>query len=516
MSAAPTEIVPTQSKALTRIVPSQARAVVRTRQDREFLPAALEILETPAAPMRVAFLWVICLMFAGALAWSWFAKLDIFATATGRIEPSGRSKVVQPLEPGKVREVFVQNGMAVKAGDLLIELDPTETAADMTAQARDLEALDAEIARRNVAIVAASTGNMAATINFADAISATVRAREVAALKADLSQLDTSAASLRAELAEKQATIARLQLSIAARQKLVATLKERVEMKQALRVKEAGTRSSELDAIQALQTEETNLAYDQGQLAEAGANIVTLQRKIEQLAAQFGADQTAKLDDAERKRDHTQQDLIKASAKAERTRMTAPIDGTVQQLAVTTVGQVVTAGQSLMVIVPNQGPIDIEAMVLNRDIGFVEPGQQVIIKVESFPFTRYGTLEGKVIRVSHDAISEKDASVATDAVSIAAGQATAPVTGTQQTQNLVFPVTISLARPMMSIDGKDVPLTPGMTVSVEILKWRLKPRMKDRNHRLPGLCWDLPASTREAPRRRAGRGSPSSRFQCLD
>jgi hemolysin D len=470
MSAAPTEIVPTQSKALTRIVPSQSRALVRTRQDREFLPAALEILETPAAPLRVAFLWVICLMFIGALAWSWLAKLDIYATATGRIQPSGRSKVVQPLEPGKVREVFVQNGMAVKAGDLLVELDPTETTADMNAQARDLEALDAEIARRKVAIVAASiTGDMNAAIEFPDTIGASVRAREIAALKADLSQLDTSAESLKAELAEKQATIARLQMSIAARQKLVATLRERVEMKQALRVKEAGTRASELDAIQLVQTEETNLAYDQGQLPETAANIVTLQRKIEQLAAQFAADQTGKLDDAERKRDRTKQDLIKASAKAERTRMTAPIEGTVQQLAVTTVGQVVSAGQSLMVIVPNQGPIDIEAMVLNRDIGFVEPGQHVIIKVESFPFTRYGTLEGKVISVSHDAITEKDASVASDAVLIAAGQATTPVTGTPQTQNLVFPVTISLAHPMMSIDGKEVPLTPGMTVSVEIL-----------------------------------------------
>jgi hemolysin D len=469
MSVAPTEIAPTQSKALTRIVPSQTRALVRTRQDREFLPAALEILETPAAPMRVAFLWVICLMFAGALAWSWFAKLDIYATAPGRIEPSGRSKVVQPLEPGKVREIFVQNGMAVKRGDLLLELDPTETTADVTAQSRDLESLDAEIARRKVAIAAASTGNMNATVNYPASISVSVQARENAALKADLSQLDTSAASLKAELAEKQATTARLQLSIGARQKLVATLKERVEMRQALRVKEAGTRSSELDAIQAMQTEETNLAYDQGQLTEAAANIVTLQKKIEQLIAQFAADQTAKLDDAERKRDRTQQDLIKASAKADRTHMTAPIDGSVQQLAVTTVGQVVTAGQSLMVIVPNEGPIDIEAMVLNRDIGFVEPGQQVVIKIESFPFTRYGTLDGKVLRVSHDAITERDASVASDALSIAAGQATAPVTGSQQTQNLVFPVTISLARPLMTIDGRDMPLTPGMTVSVEIL-----------------------------------------------
>src|SRR5437868_3306238 len=124
----------------------------RTRPDREFLPAALEILESPASPAKQTLLLVICVIFSAVLAWSWFAKLDINAVASGRIQTSGRSKIIQPLEPGKVKAIFAQNGARVNEGDLLIELDSTETRAELEAQTRLTEALDGEVARRRRAI----------------------------------------------------------------------------------------------------------------------------------------------------------------------------------------------------------------------------------------------------------------------------------------------------------------------------------------------------------------------------
>lgn len=146
----------------------------------------------------------------------------------------------------------------------------------------------------------------------------------------------------------------------------------------------------------------------------------------------------------------------------------APIDGTVQQLAVTTVGQVVTAGQPLLVLVPSDGPFEIEALLLNTDIGFVAPGQNVTVKVDSFPFTRYGTAEGKVVRVSRDAVDERDASGATDTLSVVRSQGVSAANGTPRTQNLVFPVTVEVWKNNIVSDGKPVALTPGMTVQVEI------------------------------------------------
>ena len=113
---------PTRSPVL-RLVPPPT-------QDREFLPAALEIIETPPSVISVSFIWLICAMFAAAIGWSYFGKLDINATAQGKIQPVGRSKVVQPLDPGKIRTVLVENGTRVKEGDVLLDLDPTETTAD--------------------------------------------------------------------------------------------------------------------------------------------------------------------------------------------------------------------------------------------------------------------------------------------------------------------------------------------------------------------------------------------------
>ena len=116
------------------------------------------------------------------------------------------------------------------------------------------------------------------------------------------------------------------------------------------------------------------------------------ERKIEQLQKQFVADQAGKLGDAVKKRDQNEQVAIKTQAKAERTRLTAPVSGIVQQLAVTTIGQVVTSGQSLLVIVPQNGPIDIEALVPNSDFGFVTLGQEAVVKIDAhnLPYANWG------------------------------------------------------------------------------------------------------------------------------
>jgi membrane fusion protein, hemolysin D len=190
---------------------------------------------------------------------------------------------------------------------------------------------------------------------------------------------------------------------------------------------------------------------------------------MEETVSQFIADQTQKLAEIERKRDRTEQELIKAQSKTDRTQLKSPIDGTVQQLSITTVGQVVTSGQSLLTVVPLEGPIEVEAMIANKDIGFVEPGQPAIVKIEAFPFTRYGTVDATVSKVSRDAVDERDATNLSDAATVTKPQPGASIAQQQsRTQNLVFPATLQLAQRSLLIDGKEVPLTPGMAVTVEI------------------------------------------------
>jgi hemolysin D len=437
--------------------------------DRAFLPAALELLDTPPSPIRIAGIWLICIAFATGLTWAYFGWLDIHAVAHGRIQPSGRSKVVQPLEPGRVVGVAVENGSRVGPGDVLVDLDPTETGADREALNRDLESSRAEIMRRQVAIalVRANTFEPRA-IAFPVGTSDPTSRREQSVLIADLAQLTSSRASLLAQQAERSAARDRLSASVEAREKLLALARERVDMRETLNDKGSLSRALVIDSLQQYETQATTQVSERGQLAEALASLVTLERKLDEVVTQFIADHMQKLAEAERKADRLEQEFIKAQSKNERAKLRAPIAGTVQQLAVTTVGQVVTTGQALLTIVPFDSPIEIEVMIQNKDIGFVETGQVAAVKIESFPFTRYGTIAGTVLKVSRDAVDEREAGALSDPGSAVKPQASTTATAPAKVQGLVFPATIGLSRRSINVDGKDIPLSPGMAVSVEI------------------------------------------------
>ncbi|NVZ67266.1 HlyD family type I secretion periplasmic adaptor subunit, partial [Pseudomonas gingeri] len=137
------------------------------------------------------------------------------------------------------------------------------------------------------------------------------------------------------------------------------------------------------------------------------------------------------------------QELTKARYQEARTLLTAPVDGTVQQLAVHTVGGVVTPAQQLMVIVPREQPVEVEAMLENKDIGFVHAGQAVTVKVETFTFTKYGTVEGELISVSNDAIEDEK-------------------------RGLIYSSRIRLKTDHLRVAGQDVMLSPGMSVTAEV------------------------------------------------
>jgi hemolysin D len=452
--------------------------------DREFLPAALEILETPPSPKPVAFMLTLCAFVALTLLWSFIGKLDVHAVAWGKIEVTGRAKVIQPLDPGKVAAIHAENGTTVKAGDVLIELDPAEAQADATAAEEALAASLAEVARRRVAIETAGPlqrttyrvggKNMPTLpaipppIPFSN-IPAPIQAREKAVLAADLVQLHDTLANLDKQMAQKLATRKRLEGSIAYQNSLIKTLEGRVDMRESAIKLDVGTKVNLFDAKESLQKSQAQLASDNGQLIETDAALEEIDSQKVKAVSQFMAENETRLAEASRKADETAQQLAKARVKLARTKLVAPIDGTVQQVAVTTIGQVVTTGQQLMTLIPKKGALQVEAYVSNIDIGFVKAGQNVEIKIDAFPFTRFGTIQGKVLKVATDAIDEQDAKRALSNAIASANGANAPSnTAPGQTQNFVFPVTISLDATAMNIDGATVPLTPGMTVSAEI------------------------------------------------
>jgi hemolysin D len=152
-----------------------------------------------------------------------------------------------------------------------------------------------------------------------------------------------------------------------------------------------------------------------------------------------------------------------------RLKLYSPIDGFVQQSAVTTIGQVVTTGQQLMVVTPSKDELEVEALIANLDIGFIKIGQEAVIKVDAFSFTRFGTVHGKVVRIAAEAIDEQEAKRALANTTASANSANAPsVSPPGQPESFVFPVTIALDEATMNIDNTTIPLVAGMTVSAEI------------------------------------------------
>jgi hemolysin D len=440
----------------------------RVRSDQEFLPAALAILETPPSPVRIGLLWSICLLMAFGIAWGYFGQIDILATAQGKIQPTGRVKTIQPLETGKVVAVHVENGQHVAAGDVLIELDPVEASADEAASKALLIGFKAERLRRRAAIAAAE-GRLEtniARIAWPDDISEQVRGREERVLKGDVDRLSAAIQSFGAQIAQRKEEEKRLESTVSAQESLLRTLEERVTMRQALLARKSVTRAVVIDAMESLQTQQTALVQQKGQLREARAAIGVLEKERSKAFEDFVAENGQKLAEAERQIDDFEQKSVKAHAKTDHMTIISPASGTVLGLSVTTKNQVLNTSEELMRIVPDDAGLEIECYLQNKDIGFVQPGQAAVVKIESFPFTRYGSIDARVTRVARDAIPEPDAQSAEGNPSRT--PKSSYFGGAQRMQNLVFPVTLMTERNAMTIDGADVPLSPGMAVTVEI------------------------------------------------
>lgn len=444
--------------------------LVPTTEDREFLPAALEILETPPSPIRIKLIVVMAAFVACMLLWALIGRLDVIAIAQGKVQPPGRVKVVQSAEAGKVLRVNVQNGDRVLRESILVEFDAADARADKESLEASVSALKAEIARRDASVRAVGTpegwADAPASIIWPEGIPESTRARENAVLRADLAQLIASVGSLGAQRKQKQREHQRLTETLAAQDMLVKTLRERVTMRSTLVTSGFGTRSAVIDSKEVLQKEETTLASLRGQIEEADAALLVNDQERARHIQTFTAENTQKRADAQRLLDETTQRLAKAMKRLDYMTLRAPSDGVVQALNLFTAGQVVPAGQEVMRIVPESPVMEVEAYIPNKDIGFVRQGQDVSIKVDSFPFARYGMLSGKISRVAYDAISLPEAAQA-EQNPTRPGES-AFLGGAQRTQNLVFPVTITLENPGFVIGGQKISLTPGMTVVAEI------------------------------------------------
>lgn len=427
-------------------VRDQLDSPLRNEDERAFLPAHLELTETPlsAAPKWTARLIVVFALLA--MLWSWFSKIDIVVVAQGKMISGSRSKVIQPLETAVIESIYVRDGQRVKQGETLLKLKAVGSDSDVAQSEQALQAAWLSKLRYEAVLNSLQTG-LVPHMDITAANDLNIAADEIQAAQA-LAQNQYQA--WMAQDAQLQSVLrghlAELQAARAQEQKLIAVGKIETQKTADYRQLKDDNFISEHTFLE----QESKSVSNQNDLKSTRSQIKQIQAAITQ------AEQNRTLNTQNLKRDtldalrqaNEQIDQYRGQADKAKQRQNlmtirSPVDGTVQELATYTLGGVVQAAQKVMVIAPYDEQMEIEALVLNKDIGFVEIGQEAIIKIESFPYTRYGYLTGKVKSISHDAVMHDQL-------------------------GLVYTALVSLDKNTLNIEGKTAHLVAGMNVTAEI------------------------------------------------
>lgn len=441
----------------------------RMADEAAFLPAALSLQDTPVHPAPRRLAWAMMSLFVIAVMWAIFGRIDIVAVAPGRIIVSDRTKIIQPLEASVVRRVLVKDGDRVIAGQILVELDPTNAVADKASVQELLSASLSEEQRTAALLRALAVGTNGLTmpvLHKHPGQEMVNHPSQHAQLQAEWQDINAKVSKLNAELVRRNAEIATVKETI---NKLEATvplaLNRETDFKKLVAEGFMSSHATQDKTRERIELER-DLATQRAKLLEAQSSL----HENEQVKASYLAETQRMLQDrhasAASKVQQLTQDQSKATQRERLTQLTAPVAGTVQQLAIHSVGGVVTSAQPLMIVVPDSAQVTAEINIANLDIGFVNAGQQAEVKLETFPYTKYGTVSATVDIVTADAV-------------------------TDEKKGSYYPATLTISKREMNIDGKRVAISPGMNITAEIktgqrrvIEYLLSPIQKAGNESL--------------------------------
>lgn len=422
-----------------------------------FLPAAIEVEQTPASPAGRAIIWTIVILFIIACVWAYFGKIDIVAVAQGKVIPSEYIKHIQPLEAGKIKVIHIKEGQYVQQGDPLITLDTTNTGADVERLRHEIEEREANSERfiafegwlssqagtENLSGVRASSATVGSDLLTEQIPETNSQRAQQNILSQQKAELTARLNSLNSEHRKQLAEQAMVQGEITKKKRILPVLTERVDALETLVKKDYGSKLQFLELKQELIEEEQDLIIQTARFQQLDATLDSIQNQIDSLVSEARLNNLNQLQESQLQLAGLQQESIKANERNQQQLLTAPINGQVQQLAVHTIGGVVTPAQALMVIVPQDSQMEVEAMIMNKDIGFVQEGQLVEVKIDTFNFTKYGLIDAEITSISDDAIQDENL-------------------------GLVYTARFKLKKEQLQIEGRMVKLSPGMSVTAEV------------------------------------------------
>jgi hemolysin D len=385
-----------------------------TENEAEFLPAALSLQEKPVSRASRLAAGVMITLVIVLFTWAIVGRMDIIVNATGEIIPSERTKAIASIEVASVKALYVKEGQTVKKGDVLIELDASAASAEQDKAMSTAEEAILQVARSR-ALIAAIDGHKPPRLSAIDGVPTE---KLIEAQKC----LDGQFQDFKTKLQRIDGMISNYSRALPLATQTAADYK-------------ALAKDHDVSQHSYLEKEQARIELE-GKLMDAKNQRAALIAETKRVA--YDA-----LTEGDKIVGAAKPDISRAAFHRKLLKLVAPVDGTVQQLQVHTVGGVVPAAQTLMLIVPRKHQLEVEAMVLNKDIGFVKEGQTAAVKVDAFQYTKYGLIPAHVTHISRDAIKDEK-------------------------KGLIYSVIVELEKDTIQIEGRDTKLGAGMSVNVDI------------------------------------------------
>lgn len=424
--------------------------------EKEFLPAVLEVTETPPSHAARLLSYVIMALFVVCLLWAVLGKIDIIATTTGKLMPASNIKTIQTLTDSEIEEIYVEEGQYVKERQELIKFNQTEVKANINRIKNEMKALEIAVSRLSALLTPEPEANFTYSEDMDDYLIKMHKSLLHSQITEKKARIEVLNGQIAMALKEKE-TIAADLLRI---ERLLPSVEERIEKKRVLVEKNLLARLTFLEQEEELINLQEQRNVQIKKMAQTEENIEYLKKELRQYLAEYDKNIMQELTENREQLASYRQELIKYEEALKRTVVKAPLAGYVQQLVYHTKGGVVESAKPIMNIVPKDYKLEADVMILNKDIGFVRQNQEVEIKIDSFPFTKYGTIKGEVRHISGDAINDEKL-------------------------GLVYDARLTLYDNKIKADGKVVQLKPGMSVTAEIktgkrrvIEYLLSPVMK--------------------------------------
>ena len=410
-------------------------------KETEFLPAILEVTETPPSPTGRLVMWSILALIVVALVWSFVGQINEVAVAAGKVIPSGQIKTIQVKNKGIIKEINVQEGQLVQEGDTLVVLDPTTTSADYDSLKKraayyklDIQRLTAELTQQPF------------TPEEDPDLDAHDLAAEMALYQSRTSDYRTQRQSREDIIAQR---IAKLQATQASYEKYADVLA--IAQEKEARLVELSEQNA-ISQFQLLEQQRETIEYAKNAQSELDsinsirAEIAEAQQNLANVDAAYHKDIMTALVEAKKEYYSVTEAIKKAEEDSRMAVIVAPISGRVYNLDVHTLGGIVTDAQVLMQIVPEDTKLEFEVYADNKDIGFIKVGQEAEVKVETYNFQKFGMYKAEVQEISADAVNDPN----------------------DQMRNMKFKLILDPTSNDINVYGKPAKIEVGMNVSAEI------------------------------------------------